>query len=105
MKYSIFVLSVLALLLSAIAYGQSPQSPSDQPPPPPGQGEDPSDHVRAHRIHRMEMHSMPFGAPMSGIPTGKRFNNAHIPPKLEFRDTQLHTIEHALQKSPPPPLN
>ncbi len=99
MKYRIFVLSVMALLLSAIAYGQSPQPPSDQPPPPPGQGEDPSDHVRAHRVHHMEMHSMPFGAPMGGIPMGKWWKNAELVQKLQISDTQLQQLEQVFQES------
>jgi protein CpxP len=109
MKSRIFVVCLLVLLLSAISYGQTPQAQPPQPPQPaspadqpfpPAHGDDMDGHIKAqHGHHHMEMHPMPMGMPMEGMPMGKWWKNAEIVQQLQLSDDQLQRLEQAFQES------
>jgi Spy/CpxP family protein refolding chaperone len=99
MKSRIFIVGLAALLLSAISYGQTPQTqPPQQSPSTEQPGGDMADHIRAHRIHHMAMMGgPPMGMPMDGMPPGKWWKNAEIVQQLQLSDEQLQRLEKIFQ--------
>jgi Spy/CpxP family protein refolding chaperone len=99
MKLKVFMVCLLALLLSATIFGQTAQPL--QPPPAnaaPGQpGEAPR---AAHHDHHMFMPpGMPMGMPMGPPMMGKWWKNAEIVQKLQLSDDQLQRLEKIFQDS------
>ena len=100
MKYRVFVLCLLILLFSAIAYGQTPQPQAAPNPPSAGQPGEMTGPAGAHHMHHMAMHPpMPMGMPMDGMPMGKWWKNAEIVQQLQLSDDQLQRLEQAFQES------
>ncbi len=101
MKLKIFMVCLLAWLLSATIFGQTSQ-PS-QPPPAnaPGQpGDAPSPRAAHHHDHMfMPPPGMPMGMPMGGPPMGKWWKNAEVVQKLQLSDDQLQRLEKIFQDS------
>src|SRR5262245_5448272 len=96
MKLRIFLVCLLALLLSATVFGQTsqpPQAPSGNAPGQPGEAPRP-----ARRDHHMFMPpGGPMGMSMGGPPMGKWWKNAEVVQKLQLSDDQLQRLEKIFQ--------
>ena len=100
MKLRSLMVCLLALLLSATIFGQTPQPqplPSGNGPGQPGEAPR-SDH---HDRHMFMPPGMPMGMPPMGGPSmmGKWWKNAEVVQKLQLSDDQLQRLEKIFQDS------
>jgi Spy/CpxP family protein refolding chaperone len=101
MKLKVFMVCLLALLLSATIFGQTSQPPqTPQGNAAPGQpGDAPSPRAARHDHHMFVPPGIPMGMPMGGPPMGKWWKNAEVVQKLQLSDDQLQRLEKIFQDS------